>query len=313
MLGREIVSAPFEVCFNWRSDLKRHATILIFTVTAMMSFCSAYSAHAKARVFVLTGQSNMLGLGVNDELNPPYNAPQNDVNFWDNGWVDLQPGYGTDLYGAGERFGPELSFGRSIKDAYPDDEIYLVKYAVGGTALHDDWAPGTGSQYVALMDTLEAALLNLDNANIDYDIAGILWMQGESDALENQGASYAANLENFIEHTRTELGNEEMPFVLGRVLTVFEDQPGQAELVRAAQVSVAESLTNVAWIDTDGYTRNSLGGNGALIDDQGHYGTQGQIDLGNDFASAYQSLVPEPGSLTVLGLGSLLALRRRRQ
>jgi hypothetical protein len=97
------------------------------------------------RVFLLCGQSNMVGQGSNSELSAPYSATQTDVNFWKNGWVSLAPGFGNNS----SMFGPEVSFGRAIKDAYPSDGLYLIKYAVNGTALYNDWAPPptSGPQY----------------------------------------------------------------------------------------------------------------------------------------------------------------------
>jgi len=96
------------------------------------------------------------------------------------------------------------------------------------------------------MNTVNSALANLVTNGINYEISGMLWMQGESDAYEGQAASYETNLVNFISHMRAEFSTPEMPFIIARVLDYFggdtiplysgtQTNPNQAEVVRAAQ------------------------------------------------------------------------------
>ncbi len=233
----------------------------------------------RTRVFLLGGQSNMNGLASVTNLPAPYDAVQGDVAFWKNGsWVALAPGYGT----RSEYFGPEVSFGYTLKQALPIDRIYLVKYAANGTALYDDWAPGTGPQYTAFMSTANAALANLDAKGVDYEISGMLWLQGESDAQENQGAAYETNLRNFIADMRTRFNDPDLPFYMGRVRE-FYGTALQSGLVRDAQVVVAESTAHVEWFDTDSYNPLILGG---------HYNADGEINIGIDYANLYLASGP---------------------
>ena len=249
----------------------------------------AAPCHAVNRVFLLGGQSNMVGQGINSELVPPYSEAQNDVNYWvSGGWVPLAPGFGNNS----ASFGPEVAFGRAIKDALPDDTIYLVKYAVNGTALFNDWKPTTGPQYIGFMDTVNAALSNLVASGIDYEISGMLWMQGESDAYEGQAASYETNLVAFVTDMRAQFNTPKMPFAIARVRDYYggtlppvvgdQTDPTQADVVRAAQVAVAGYTPYSSWFDTDGYQ----------MVNSGHYGTQGQLDLGRDFATATLAYIP---------------------
>jgi len=263
--------------------------------------------HAINRVFLLGGQSNMVGRGLTAELVSPYDAAQNDVNYWFSGfWVSLSPGFGYDS-GA---FGPEVAFGRAIKDALPNDTIYLVKYAKNGTALYNGWKPTDGDEYIAFMNTVNPALANLTANGINYEISGMLWMQGESDAYEGQAASYETNLVNFIADMRTQFNTPEMPFIIARVLTYYggdtiplysgtQTDPNQAEVVRAAQVTVAESTPYASWFDTDAYQIAIM---------LGHYGTQGQLDLGNDFATAILAYIPLPPSVKIDIAESIIVL-----
>ena len=108
----------------------------------------------------------------------------------------------------------------------------------------------------------------------------MLWLQGESDALENQGAAYETNLRNFIADMRTQFDSPELPFYMARVRE-FYGTAEQSGLVRTAQVVVAESTEFVEWFDTDSYN--------PLIEG-GHYNTEGEINIGIDFANLYLGL-----------------------
>jgi hypothetical protein len=269
--------------------LKRQYTCISLMLSIMVP------CHAINRVFLLGGQSNMVGQGINAELLPPYSEVQNDVNYWSGAWGSLSPGFGNHSH----EFGSEVAFGRAIKDTLPDDAIYLVKYSVNGTALYNDWKPATGAQYIGFMNTVNAALTALGNAGINYEISGMLWMQGESDALEGEAASYETNLVNFISDMRTQLNTPAMPFIIARVRAYYGGggtPPTQADIVRGAQVTVAESTPYVSWFDTDAYQMVNAG----------HYGTQGQIDLGNHFATANLAYIPSVFKISMAGTDLVL-------
>ena len=94
------------------------------------------------KVFLLGGQSNMVGTGADTNGLPSVlQSPQADVLFY----------YGSSLTtlrpGSGQSFGPEVTFGRTIADASPSDNFGLIKYAVSGSAIHEHWDPATGSVY----------------------------------------------------------------------------------------------------------------------------------------------------------------------
>ena len=226
------------------------------------------------KVFLLGGQSNMFGVGgVATELKPPYNAPFRKVKIW-----NLNTNHWKPLSAKGSKFGPELSFGHAMAQAFPESDIRLVKYAASGTALYNDWAPTSGEQYLSFMSTARAALAELRSNNVDFEIAGMLWLQGESDAHEKQGAAYQKNLTVFIEHMRTEFKTPEMRFIIARVRD-FYGKGAQAKMVRDAQQQVAAGDPYVEWFDTDDC--------GPLVKG-GHYASQGLIEIGDRFAGKFK-------------------------
>ena len=125
----------------------------------------------------------------------------------------------------------------------------------------------------------------------------MIWMQGESDANPVDGPVYATNLTNFIGKVRSDFVTPDMRFVLGRISSYWDTPPNSgAELVRAAEVTVPGEVGNAAWVDTDDLQMSSS--------TPGHYGTQGQIDLGIRFANDFVQ-APEPSALVLAGIGLL--------
>ena len=139
----------------------------------------------------------------------------------------------------------------------------------------------TRFQYVILLKTAKAALAELDSSKVKYEISGMLWLQGESDAHENKAETYEKNLSNFIEHMRTEFKTPEMPFIIARVRNFYGGKTGQAKIVRDAQVKVADTDQNVGWFDTDNCSMANAG----------HYDAAGLIEIGKRFAATFQEVV----------------------
>ena len=112
----------------------------------------------RIKVFLIGGQSNAAGAGLNTEYPTLYQTPQYDVEFWNGGRLPgdgvpnytwdrdadtafrpLELGSGNSLDGTLSGF--EMSLGRAIKDALPYDKIAIVKYGMSGSALYRGLRP----------------------------------------------------------------------------------------------------------------------------------------------------------------------------
>jgi hypothetical protein len=303
------------------NDLMCMRSSLVMAAVLASSCLIAVPASAATKVFLLAGQSNMAGVGGYSGYNKnsppwsdppydhadapcpaPYNAPLAAVKFWNfgygkkpadfvnapetgDGWVDLQPGFGH----RADQFGPELGFGRRLHELYPNDEIYLIKYAIGGTNLAADWNPNPdamGPRYKVFKARVDAAMANLTKAGKNPTIVGMIWMQGEDDSTNPAFAkAYENNLKNLVAEVRSDSNAPDMKFVLGRITTMGKlwSTPEIIEIVRKAQENVPNYVKNSAWINTDdlqwGY--------------YGHYGTKGQIDLGIRFADQFKPVASQ--------------------
>ena len=240
------------------------------------------------KVLLLAGQCNMNGyMTVSTGLPVELQSEQTDVLFYApehlSGLVNLRP-YPDPSNASQNLFGPEILLGRTLADANPHCNFYLIKYAVDETSLHTDWDPqGTSNNYDTLLTTIFDGLTTLTNAGHTYDISAFFWMQGEKDAQDNQGNTYEANLKDFIASVRSEYDTN-LPFIFGQLSKNQTDLANDhLDEVRTAQAAVDASINNVEIIVTN---------NMSLQSDNLHFDADGQIDLGKAFAKTYQKFYP---------------------
>ncbi|WP_295690716.1 sialate O-acetylesterase [uncultured Maricaulis sp.] len=272
------------------------------------------------KVYYLGGQSNMDGYGHVSELSEDQTGPvANAYIYTGNGawdgeaggsigyWGPLTPGHGTGFATDGEtnalsdRFGPELSFGRALA-ANSDQPIALIKYSRGGTSLADgagysDWFPEAGgaddlNQYDFALATIRNALAARDidgDGRLDQlEPAGIIWMQGESDAFASHetAAAYQDNLRRMMDLFRAALHRDDLPVVIGRISDSGMNEDGQMmpyiDTVLAAQAAYVDSDSCAAYVtEIETYSHS---------DDAWHYDTAAYLQMGQAFAEAVTQL-----------------------
>ena len=272
-------------------------------------------------LYYLGGQSNMDGYGFVSELTEDWVGTVDRVMIYqgqqgedgkDGGgqgiWAPLQPGYGTGFTSDGitnsfsDRFGPELSFGKTMAGLKPGQRIAIIKYSRGGTALQEgasgygDWEPdaetdGGINQYDHALATIRNALSQTD---IDGDgvpdtlvPAGIVWMQGEADAYDNPVAAraYRDNLKRMMDLLRAALRHDDLPVAVGRITDSGRDEDGllmdYSPVVQQAQADYAASDSCAALV---------VASEGMSWSDDWHYGTQDYLRLGKALAEAVYAL-----------------------
>ena len=245
----------------------------------LLLFCSS-NAQAKELVFLLAGQSNMVGQGTTSELAPHYRQDPRNVSFYFNG-------YKTSL-SRFKHFGPEIGFAHEISRRYPNNKIKLIKFAVGGTSMfawHPQWnaikANNTrnASAGALFKKLIKTARIPFDESESEF--VGFLWMQGEQDAKYPVAAQqYASNLNSFVSALRHELKAPQAAFIMGGVNPPLELFPATA-VVQSAQNLAQHRIRNCHLVNTADLSKRN---------DLLHYNTQGQIELGKRFARTFASL-----------------------
>jgi len=275
------------------------------------------------RVYYLGGQSNMDGHGYNKDL--PNELLKTNEEVWifhgnpvsddlpDGGlglWEPLMPGHGAGFSSDGksnklsDRFGIELTLARRLQELNKGERIALVKYSRGGSSIDSlaagvfgcwdpDFHGSTGmNQYDFFLRTVRQAMGSRDvNGDGRTDIlvpAGIVWMQGESDAsyTEEIAGAYYANLKRLMDLIRAAFHTDDLPVVIGKISDSWNDKVdskvwNHGELVQYAQEKYARKDGSAAIVRSTRYYKYS---------DPWHYDSEGYMDLGKQFAEALYKL-----------------------
>ncbi len=266
--------------------------------SATLSFSSTNSPTAETNhydVYFVSGQSNMDGRGYTNDLTGEklfWNQPQtNTLIFYANPalnndpinptyvahWQTFKPGFcvppgfnGAPL--PSQRFGPELSFAKTVAEQNPNRRIALIKISKGGTSLNSHWKVSSGYMFATFTNMARVALSELTDAGHSYTVRGMIWHQGESDSTGTGLANYETNMIDLITAVRSNLGIANLPFVIGEIAT---NKPAAA---RAIQFNLAQTIPYVGFASADSLQTF----------DGTHFDSESVLILGQRFADALE-------------------------
>lgn len=248
------------------------------------------------RVFLFAGQSNMVGADAHPEQiddHPPYKGagePQPEIRFAyvlgdgreaSAGWEPLRPL---------RSFGPEVTFARRVHREL-GLPIAIIKSAVGGTTVARDWnpeAPDGGQQlYPRTLKLIRESLAALERQGVAHRLEAVCWHQGENDMLDRQLVpQYAEGLNRLVQRLRADLQLPELPWYVAEVsekgIWGMDHRSNLGELFRQQQRVLRENR-GLHWVPTSHLAFEVMGSGQPHY----HYGTQGQLQLGDAFAHAY--------------------------
>ena len=240
------------------------------------------------RVYILAGQSNMLGkakIAHLDELLADSNTAGDYQHIRKDGkWVERQDvwvnffnrrGNLNGSYGDWRpniHFGPELGFGHRV-GAELDDQVLIIKTAWGGRSLGRNFRPPSSGlvenpgkadlHYAHMVWSVHQVLAKLPElfpdyeASRGYELSGFVWLQGWNDAI-NGGfrAEYEKNLINLAKDLRRDLGAAELPFIVGELGQGGpDDTSGPTTQMRTAQKNAVKAVGHAAYVPTSPYAR----------------------------------------------------------
>lgn len=245
------------------------------------------SAQESIDLFIWAGQSNAQGY-TGDATGYPEDKEYLDkdirLNYTvfgqgsSNGeWISMQPQKGR--YPSGH-FGPEVTFARELKKAGLNPAIF--KYTLGGTGLARDWkAPGESGIYDSMVAHIGTSIQKLEDEGHTVNVRGFIWIQGESDALDDKTANeYEENLSKLIMHLRTEVvKQDDLTVILG----VDEQHYLVVErpIVLEAQKKIAQRDTNIIYTTMHGLPKA----------DKTHLTPSGLVEHGHRIYEAYKIVV----------------------
>jgi hypothetical protein len=150
-----------------------------------------------------------------------------------------------------------------------------------------DWKPPAGMEdanpetngklYDEMLRNVRGAIGERPPASVTF-----IWMQGEADAESGWAASYEKSFLSLLERIKSDLGMDEIHFVVGRINDFWlEKQDGKA--LRDILAKLGDEHANGAWIDTDDLNRGVNPWGGFSFED-GHFPPAGYVVMGQRLA-----------------------------
>lgn len=234
------------------------ACISCASATKLTSESAVQEAVVGKHLFILSGQSNMVGLKPEISFTPTVNQA-----LGTNAVIivkDAHSGQSIRSWCKSNHEHPPATVGRIPK----------VK----------------GELYTPLMRKVNAAIKGETIQTITF-----VWMQGESDL---RNTAYDAYLKELLSQLQEDLNFKDINLVIGRISDNGLDSTRRLEgrkYIRRTQVEFAESYPRGAWVDTDAF--NDRKKDGKIVHDL-HYTPEGYKALGKRFAETALMLLAAP-------------------
>jgi hypothetical protein len=269
------------------TPMRRILTILVACLSTGLAHAQSKPATPPAKeefhLYLLMGQSNMVGRdlkGMGAQQENPRILSLNPEGQWVVAKDPLHAKIGRIESG----IGPGLSFATEMLNSGTDAKVTigLIPCAVGGTPL-GRWTKGKGG------DLYEQAIARAKAASKDGVVKGMIWHQGETDSEKQANAdSYGTRLALMIQDLRRDLGQPELPVVVGQLgefLALTPEKFPGAATVQAALRKIPDTVPHTAFADSAG-----LGHKG----DKLHFNAEASKELGIRFARAMSGLQKQP-------------------
>lgn len=222
----------------------------ILLLISCLSSCSS-----DKHLFILSGQSNMVGMNPAESFNP---------------MVEKQLGKRKVLV---------------VKDAHGGQPIR--RWYRDWNTVHPDAPKAQPDLYDSLMVKVRTIMEDHKLSSVNF-----IWMQGERDAREQLGDQYKSSLIGLYNQLSQDLGRNDVHFVIGRLsdFDLNNTKYPHWTKVRDIQVEVANANPLFGWIDTDDLN-DGINGQGKSIVNDLHMSVEGYQIMGERFAEKAIQLI----------------------
>ena len=241
-------------------------------------------------LFLLMGQSNMsggVGLAAGDNQPVPQvlkmlYAKEGKEPKWAPGAHPLHPRRPNKK----ARFGPGLSFAEAYLADKPSGTVGLIPMAWGGRSIMQ---LGKGSEIYG------DAIRHTKSAMQVGTLKGVLWHQGESDTVEQTRTdAYEKRLHRLIEDVRKDLGNPQLPFIVGNLAEFYgtgQDHKAPDRVARITRIkeilrSLPKKVPHTGFVESTGCSPAAR----AKV----HFDRKSCLLMGKRYAKVYADLFAKP-------------------
>lgn len=257
-----------------------------FSVVVAVQACSAGAADPTPatvskenfHLFILAGQSNMVGVGKVSEADRTPDPRIYMLNARKE-WVPaVDPLHFVDEKRAGTGLGK--TFAISYAKDHPGILVGLIPCAVGGTPMAE-WQRGAldeRTQTHPWDDTMARSKAAMETGTLK----GILWHQGEADASPARSVNYSQKLQDLVQRFRSDLYAPQVPFILGE-LGQFRKNAGTEpyERVIGAMRELSETDPACRFVSSENLTH---------IGDRSHFNAASLREFGRRYYVAFREL-----------------------
>jgi hypothetical protein len=293
---------------------KQKNKITVYIV--MLSLLIPVISYGQTKVFILSGQSNMSGLGFISELTADQKAQyfQNTGNidiFYYEG-VNVNPPntvlvYQGKLNSETGTFGPEIGIAKELAKRFPNEKLVFIKVPWAGSGL-TDWMdftnpnqPSPKTDYNWFQGRVNDAMKLISEPKI---LSGMFWMQGETDASNETNANnYANHLKALVDYIRSDNGlgvpvPAHLPFVYGEIQNALTNTGDRiwpfGSKVQSQQIAAQYMIDNVFFSAATADPNATVWPLTSNSDNRNvrHYNTNGQLYVGTALGNAMVQLLP---------------------
>ena len=275
--------------------MKAKAISLLAAVLAMGGLQAQESVSIPAskknfHLFLLMGQSNMsggVGLAAGDTQPVPQvlkmrYAKEGEEPKWAPGAHPLHPRRPNKK----KRFGPGLSFAETYVADKPGVVVGLIPMAWGGRSI-EQLGKGSGIYSDAIRHAKAAMQAGT--------LKGVLWHQGESDTVEQTRTdAYEKKLHRLIEDVRQDLGNPQLPFIVGNLAEFYgtgKDHKAPDRVARITKIkkilrSLPKKVPHTGFVESTGCSPAAR----AKV----HFDRKSCLLMGKRYAKVYADMFANP-------------------
>ncbi|WP_178930839.1 sialate O-acetylesterase [Oceaniferula marina] len=253
------------------------------------------------KVFILTGQSNSLGTTANKTDTDPENLPASELDaripfFWSNRSTTAADGPAAIIGDSGGKiltmrkqqgqgrnpsfWGPEVAFCRGLYENGGRDFL-LIKASRGGGG-NGYWLKGK-QMYQHVLDTVQAAVAQLEKHGHTYEIVAMLYLQGESNSA-TEAKLAGERLGDLIDELKKDLPHaRSMLTVVGGIAASGE----RRDLTRRLQKELADrrdDTTHFSTMDLQSHLYDRL-----------HFDKKAKLEIGKRFYMHFVALQEKKG------------------
>ena len=251
--------------------MKRWIVILAIFALLIVGCTDQFATRRKFHLYILAGQSNMAGRGkvAEQDTEPhPRVFALNQEGQWQ---PAVEPLHFDKPKIVG--VGPGLAFGKAMAEHKKRLKIGLIPCAAGGSPI-SSWTEG-GYHDQTKSHPYDDALKRARIAMQSGVIKGIIWHQGESDSKPERAKVHQAKLEELIAKFRRELGDDDLPFVVGKLGDFYIARNPNAQTINTILERIPLTVKNTACADVTGFTPKS---------DLVHFDAKSERELGRRYA-----------------------------